>query len=181
MKTYQTLFAACVALFFFGCGGTATPPSNAPTTAATNTAANSTTSQAAAISPSDTLKNFVEASKKKDVEAVKKTLSKGSLELVEKTAQTQNTTVDELLKRGDAEMMDELPQISNERIENDTASVDVKVKTSDSDTIPFVKEEGVWKIAFDKYQQTMMEKMRQEMSTSESNGAKPANKPAAAK
>ena len=155
MKIYQTLIVALLALFIIGCGGAATTTPVPPPV----------------DSPTDTLKTFVEASKKKDVEAVKKILSKGSLELVKKTAEAQNATVEELLQRGNSEMLDDVPEISNERIENDTASVDVKVKTSDSDTIPFVKEDGVWKIAFDKYQQTIMEKMRQEMSLPEANSS----------
>ena len=153
MKIYQTTIVALFALLIFGCGGAATAPPIA--------------------SPTDTLKNFIEASKKKDVAAIKKTLSRGSLELAEKSAKTQNTTVDELLKRDDMPMLDEIPEIRNEKIEGDAASVEVKDFTSGYDTIPFVKEDGAWKIAFDKYQQAMMEKMRQEMKSPESNLTKP--------
>jgi len=155
MKIYQESIIILAALFIIGCGGAAT------------------TTEPPIASPTETLKTFVEVSKKKDIEAVKKTLSKGSLELVRKTAQAQNISADELLQRSNSDMLDDVPDISNERIENDTASVDVKIKTAGSDTIPFVKEDGVWKIAFDKYQQTMMEKMRQEMETPESDAAKP--------
>lgn len=156
MKIYRTFIIAFAALFIFGCGDAAKPTA---------------TSAPAAVSPTDTLKTFLDASKKKDVEAVKRTLSKGSLDIIEKTAKAQNATVDELLQRGNAEMLDDAPEISNERVENETASVDVKLKTADSDTIPFVKENGAWKIAFDKYQQAAMEKMRREMSLPETNSS----------
>ncbi len=145
------LIVALAAFLIVGCGGAAnTPP---------------------VASPTDTLKNYIEASKKKDVAAIRKSLSRGSLELAEKSAKMQNTTVDELFKRDNMTMIDEIPEIRNERIEGDAASVEVKDFTSGYDTIPFVKEDGAWKIAFDKYQQAMMEKMRQEMNMPAANAA----------
>lgn len=172
MRIFQTFLVALVALFFIGCSGGASAPSSS-------------------ASPSDVLKTFVEASKKKDIAAVKQTLSKGSLELVGKAAEAQKTTADELLARGNSDMIEgENPEISNEKIEGDTATVDVKVKTTGTDTIPFVKEDGTWKIAFDKYQQALVDKMRREMKPPEANLATntnapqpnaPANKPAANK
>ena len=152
MKIYRTLIVALAAFSIVGCGGAA----DAPTV----------------VSPTDTLKNYIEASKKKDVAAIRKNLSRGSLELAEKSAQMQNTTVDELFKRDDMAALDEIPEIRNERIEGDAASVEVKDFTSGYDTIPFVKEDGAWKIAFDKYQQAMMEKMRQEMNLPAANAPK---------
>lgn len=151
MKIYQAIIVALGAILFIGCGSAAPP----------------------IASPTDTLKNFIEASKKKDIEAIKKTLSKGSLELAEKSAKMQNTTVDELFKRDNMAMLNEIPEIRNEKIEGETASVEVKDFTDGYDTIPFVREDGAWKIAFDKYQQIMKEKMRQEMKLPDSNLSKP--------
>ncbi len=153
------MIAALAAFLIVGCGGAPPVPPVA--------------------SPTDTLKNYIEASKKKDVAAIRKSLSKGSLELAEKSAEAQNTTVDELFKRDNMAMLDEIPEIRNERIEGDAASVEVKDFTSGYDTIPFVKEDGAWKIAFDKYQQAMMEKMRQEMNTPPANAPKPGGQPTA--
>ena len=159
MKIYQTLIIAFAVFLLVGCGDApSTPP---------------------VASPTDTLKNYIEASKKKDVAAIRKSLSKGSLELAEKSAKAQNTTVDELFKRDNMAALDEIPEIRNERIEGDTASVEVKDFTSGYDTIPFVKEDGAWKIAFDKYQQAMMEKMRQEMNMPPANVPKPGGQPTA--
>ena len=153
MKIYQTIIIALVALLFINCGGAATVPQTP--------------------SPTDVLKNFIEASKKKDVEAIKKTLSKGSLELAEKSAKAQNTTVDEMFKRDNAMMPAEIPEMRNEKIEGDTAMVEVKDLTDGYDTIPFVKEGGAWKISFDKYQEIMMNKMREEMKVPAANSSKP--------
>lgn len=153
MKIYQTLIVALAAFLIISCGGANESPT--------------------VVSPTDTLKNYIEASKKKDVTAIRKNLSKGSLELAEKSAKARNTTVDELFKQDNMAALDEIPEIRNERIEGDAASVEVKDFTSGYDTIPFVKEDGAWKIAFDKYQQALMEKMRQEMNTPASNQTKP--------
>ena len=158
MKINQLFFIALIALLFIGCGKDAAVAPQAPT-------------------PTDTLKTFIEASKKKDVEAIKKTLSKNSLTLAERSANLQNTTVDELFMRDNTALPNEIPEIRNEKIEGDTASVEVKDQTNGYDTIPFVKEEDAWKIAFDKYQQAMMEKMRKEMGDSESNRSKPDGDP----
>jgi len=123
-----------------------------------------------ADSPTETLRKFIEASKNKDVETVKKTLSKGSLELIEKTAKEQGTTVDELLRKDNGTPIKELPETRNEKIEGDTASVEVKNKvTGDFEIIPFVKEEGTWKIALDKFMQDIMKKMTEDMKMPDTN------------
>lgn len=158
MKNYQLTIIALIALLAFGCSGS-------------NTAVEPQT-----ISPTETLKRFIEASKKKDVEAIKKTLSKNSLILTERSAAAQNTTVDELFKRDNPGIPSDVPEMRNEKIEGELASVEVKDQTGGYDTIPFVKEENVWKLAFDKYQQVTIEKRRQEMKSSESNAATPGNK-----
>lgn len=149
MKIYQLLFIALIAVLFIGCSG-----------------GNQAVSEQTAT-PTETLKSFIEASKKKDVETIKKTLSKNSLIMVERAANVQNTTVDQLFSRENPALPNETPEIRNEKIEGETASVEVKDQTGGYDTIPFVKEEGVWKIAFDTYQKSMMEKMRKEMGNTE--------------
>lgn len=161
MKVYQLLFLALAAFLFINCGSgnnaTVVPKSDAPT---------------------DVLKTFVEAMKKKDVEAVKKTLSKGSLALAEKTAALNKTTVDEMFRRDDVPISSENLETRNERIESDTATVEVKNQTTGFETIPLVKEDGAWKISLDKYQEIQMEKMRQEMNQPANLSSQNANKPA---
>lgn len=178
MKIYQLMFIAVALVSFIGCGGN-------------NSGGNVAVVTQNAISPTDTLKNFIEASKKKDVETIKKSISKNSLLLAEKIAKGQKVTVDELFSRDNPMSPNELPEIRNEKIEGETASVEIKDQTGEYDTIPFIKEDDAWKIAFDKYQQATMEKARQAMNTNQANGnAKtgdkkqtpaPANKPKANK
>ena len=139
MKIYQTIIIAFAALFIFSCN------------AAQKTA-----------SPTETLRTFLEASRKKDVETVKKTLSRETLEIAEKSAREHNTTVDALLKKDDVQISDELPEIRNEKIEGDAATVEIKDAANGYETLPFVKEDGRWKIAFDKYQELMQKRLLQE-------------------
>jgi Domain of unknown function (DUF4878) len=108
--------------------------------------------------PTATFKAFFEASKKKDAAAIKKTLSKGTLDMFDKLAKEQNKTTDDLLKTMDKDDKTEKPpETRNEKINGDTATIEVKNDKSDKwDTLPFVKENGEWKIAFDKFLEDMM-------------------------
>jgi flagellar hook-associated protein FlgK len=108
--------------------------------------------------PTATFKSFFEASKKKDVPAMKKALSKGTLDMFDKIAKEQNKTTDDLLKDLDKEdKTEKLPETRNEKINGDTATLEVKnEKTGKWDTLPFAKENGEWKIALDKFLEDMM-------------------------
>ena len=108
--------------------------------------------------PTATFKAFYEASKKKDVAGMKKTLSKGSLDMFDKLAKEQNKSTDELLKSLDKEDKNQkMPETRNEKINGDTATLEVKNdKTNKWDTLPFVKENGEWKIALDKFLEDLM-------------------------
>jgi hypothetical protein len=109
-------------------------------------------------SPTKTFKAFFEASKKKDIAGMKKALSKGTVDMFDKLAKEQNKTTDDMLKGLDKEDKDEkIPETRNEKITGDTATLEVKnEKTGKWDTLPFVKENGEWKIALDKFLQDML-------------------------
>lgn len=163
MKIYKIFTLAVFAVFVFGCSQIQQP------------------TQPAQPTPTDTLKVFIEATKNKDVEAVKKTLSKGTMAIIEDSAKKQNTTVDELLRKDNGMPIKELPEIRNEKIEGEKASVEVKnVVTNEFDRVPFVKENGDWKIALDVFMQELMQKMKNEMMNApaghDSHGASDANK-----
>src|SRR5437016_11491837 len=108
--------------------------------------------------PTATFKAFYEASKKKDVAGMKKTLSKGTLDMFDKLAKEQNKTTDEMLKEVDKDDKSEkMPETRNEKISGDTATLEVKNdKTNRWDPLPFVKENGEWKIALDNFLEDMM-------------------------
>jgi hypothetical protein len=106
-------------------------------------------------SPTATMTAFFEAGRKKDPDGFKKTLSKGSLDLMESFAKAQNKTLDDALKSGmatpEAAEQSQTPAMRNEKITGDTATLEVQnEKNKEWETIPFVKEDGQWKIALDK-------------------------------
>jgi Protein of unknown function (DUF2950). len=112
-------------------------------------------------SPSATFKAFAEAAQKKDVEAMKKALSRGTLKMMETEAKMENVALDEMLKREDfARAYDETPETRSERVAGDTATLEVKNKISGEwETIPFVREDGEWKLALDKYLEDVLKKL----------------------
>lgn len=163
MNTCQTIIIALVGLWFIGCNSAATVP---------------------IASPTDVLKTYVEASDRKDLAAVKQTFSKGTMKMYEDAAQKRQISIDEVIKdqfelASSAELKSKI-QPGKETIEGDTATVEAKdSQTGETEKIPFVKEDGVWKLAFDKYMENLMDRMREEMklpapNLSNSNGS---NKP----
>jgi hypothetical protein len=108
-------------------------------------------------SPTKTFKAFFEASKKKDVAGMKKSLSKGTVEMFDKLGKEQNKSTDDMLKGLDTTKEEKEPETRNEKITGDTATLEVKnEKTGSWDTLPFVKENGEWKIALDKFLEDMI-------------------------
>ena len=131
MKNYKTIFVVFVALIFWGCNLFESTDS-----------------------PRATLKNYVESSQKKDAAAIKETLSAGTLKMIEESAKSRNTTLDAVLTTdaGGGSAYKQLPETRNEKIEGETATLEVKnAATADWDKIPFVREDGKWKIALDKF------------------------------
>lgn len=127
-------------------------------------------------SPTETLKALNEASKKKDTAAIKSLLSKGTLDLLEKNAKKQSKTVDEILLKDDGAPFQELPETRNEVITGDTATIEVKnTVTNEFQKLPFVKEDGIWKVALDKFLEDVMKQMREEMNKIPANISIPDN------
>jgi len=114
-------------------------------------------------SPTNTYKAFFDAQKKKDVAATKKTLSKSSIEMMEKAAKEQNKTLDQALKEGlesPAAKSLNMPPTRNEKIEGANATLEVQDEDSKKwETMYFVKEDGDWKIALDKTVQEMLKNL----------------------
>lgn len=150
MKFYKIIILALCALFFVACGSSNTNPANR--------------------TPTQTLQALSEASKKKDIPAIKNLLTKGSWKLFEDSANTQKVSVEELLKREGGAPMEDLPEIRGEKIEGETAFVDVKnIITDENERIPLVKEDGEWKVALDKYVEDLMKRLNEQMKTNPTN------------
>ncbi len=74
-------------------------------------------------------------------------LSDASLKMAEQQAQQQNVTVDDIVKN-ETLFTDAQKDFffRNEKIEGDRATIEVKNSFNSWDVVPFVREEGVWKI-----------------------------------
>ena len=165
MRIYRTLIIALIGLLFINCGGA---PNAAPT-----------------ASPTDVLNAYVEASDRKDTAAVKQTFSKGTLKMYEDAAQKRQVSIDVVIKdqfdlASSAGLKSKI-QPGKETIDGDTATVEAKDgQTGETEKIPFVKEDGAWKLAFDKFMESLMDRMRQEMNLPAPNPSSSgdSNKPA---
>lgn len=141
MKTYQTIVVALCALFVFGCS-----------------------QMTQTKSPTEVLNALNEASKTKDVAGIKNSVSRGTLKMIEESAKAQKMTVDELLGKENGAPFKDLPEMRNEKIEGDTATVELKnAANNDWESVPFVKEDGVWRLALDKYLEDFRRKATQSM------------------
>ena len=111
-------------------------------------------SKSGGATPTATAKAFYDAAKAKDVQTLKNSMSKKSLEVMEAFAKMGNQSLDESLKENA-----KLPpafEARNEKITGDTATLEVKSQGDKWDTLYFVKEDGQWKIAFDKAMENSM-------------------------
>jgi hypothetical protein len=103
-------------------------------------------------SPTATFKAFIEAQKNKDVAGMKKRLSKKTLTMVENAALAQSKSIDQSIADDfPAAQAQKVPEMRNEKITGDTGSLEVHYDdVKEWQTMYFVKEDGDWKIDFDK-------------------------------
>jgi hypothetical protein len=98
-------------------------------------------------SPLETLKAYTTAIKKKDTTAMKLLLSNASIKMAEQEAKAQNVTLDEIVKRETLFRENQSTvEFRNEKIDGDRATIEMKDSFDTWNTVPFVREEGVWKI-----------------------------------
>ena len=101
--------------------------------------------------PTATFKTFLEALKNKDVKKIRASLSKASVEQYEKIAEASGKTLEEFILSDEDNKMKEIPETRDEKIDGDSATLEAKDPDDGKwEKIPFVKEDGAWKIAFDK-------------------------------
>jgi hypothetical protein len=126
----------------------------------------------AGSSPTATAKAFYDATKAKDVQGMKNTMSKGSLAMMESFAKMGGKSLDEMLKDPQSPPPGTF-EARNEVITGDTATLELKDEKGKWDKLPFVKEDGQWKIALDKAFEQGMNEMSPGGSTGGSTGATP--------
>lgn len=119
----------------------ADPPSAANTSPSTSTPTGP--------SPTEVVKGYYEAGKRKDIAGIKRFLAHQSLLMMEDVAKRQGKTLDQLFAEA-AEMDARKPPpiFSDERIGANTAFVDIKTPGEPVRTVQLVKEGGEWKLAF---------------------------------
>ncbi len=97
--------------------------------------------------PLETYKTYTKAIKKKDTEAMRLLLSEATIKMNEQEAKAQNVSIDEIVKRETLFLESQKSvEYRDEKIEGDKATLQVKNSFGSWETVPFVREEGVWKI-----------------------------------
>lgn len=126
-------------LFFISCGGEPKP-----------------------ATPLETFKAYTKAIKQKDTTQMKLLLSDASIKMHEQEAKAQNLNVDDIVKRETLFSENQSSvEFRNEKIEGDKASLEVKNSYGSWETVPFVREEGVWKIDKQGFANQMMQEIEQ--------------------
>lgn len=140
MRFYKRFLVALSAVFIFACAGKFTPST-----------------------PLETLQAYTLAIKKKDAAQMKSLLSDASVKMAEQEAQAQNVTLDEIMKR---ETMFGENQRSvkfrNEKVDGDRATIEMKDSSDAWISVPFVREEGVWKVDKQGFANQMMQQIEDE-------------------
>ena len=108
-----------------------------------------------ASTPTDAFRAYYEAIKRKDTDAVRSLFSKGTMTMMEDQAKRTNKSIDAIMTEGleaaNKEIPATVPETRNEKIEGDTATLEVRDEKGDKwETLHMVKEDGAWKLAFDK-------------------------------
>jgi hypothetical protein len=102
-----------------------------------------------AMGPSQVVQAFSQAVQAQDAQTVKRLLSGTSLKMLEGAAGSKGMSMDEFITKGGDMPLRETPEIRNETIEDDLATMEVNVSNG-WERLALVKEGGDWKIAFDK-------------------------------
>jgi hypothetical protein len=97
--------------------------------------------------PVETFQTYVKALKKKDLTTVKLLLSKDTIKMHEQEAKAEGVNLDDIVKRdtllGEGQTTVEY---RNEKIDGDKATLEFKNSYGVWETMPFVREDGEWKI-----------------------------------
>lgn len=135
MRFYKKFFIVLSAGFIFACAGKFVPST-----------------------PLETLKAYTLAIKRKDPTQMKSLLSEASIKMHEQEAKAQNVSLDEIIKR--ETLFSENQRNVNfrhEKVDGDRATIEMKNSFDIWITVPFVREEGVWKIDKQGFANQMME------------------------
>jgi predicted lipid-binding transport protein (Tim44 family) len=161
LRTSISVFIAAAMVFLIGCGSqsntsTASPNTNSNVVAANaNAATNSATAAAPAsdapagslATPTEAYKTAYAVREKKDVEGLKKIMSKDVLEFLSMMAEADKKTLDDLIKDIFVKPQAPEPKTRNEKISGDHATVEYIDEKGEWSVMDFSKEDGVWKMS----------------------------------
>jgi hypothetical protein len=101
-------------------------------------------------SPTEAYKQLYAAVKSKDIEAVKKHLTKKTIEFGAMAAARNNTQPEKIYENGftSTTFSSELPTIRDERIKENMGAIEVwNSEKNIWEDLPFINEDGAWKLA----------------------------------
>ncbi len=110
--------------------------------------------------PIDTFEAYTKAISRKDTTEMKLLLSDATIKMHEQEAKAQGMTLDDIVKRETLFRQDQKKVLfRNEKIEGDKATLEVQNSLNSWETVPFVKENGIWKIDKKGYADRMMQQI----------------------
>ncbi len=94
-------------------------------------------------------KNLYDAVKSKNTENIKANMSKTTVDFALNVAEMQKKTPEEMFKNGliQSTRAEKLPPTRNERIKDNMGALEVQDTTGTWEDVPFVLEDGRWKLA----------------------------------
>lgn len=113
-------------------------------------------------SPKETFQTYVKALSNNDTKTMKLLLSAETLKMHEQEAKTQNVALEEILKRETLFTEGQkVVEYKDEKIEGEKATLQVKNPYGMWETVPFVQENGEWKIDKKGYADQMLQEIEQ--------------------
>jgi hypothetical protein len=101
-------------------------------------------------SPSGAYKRLYDAVKSKNSDSIKATMTKKTLDFAKMASAQQNKTVEQVIENGftATTFSPTLPEIRDQRVDGDMGAVEVyNSKDKTWEDLPFIREDGVWKLA----------------------------------
>lgn len=142
MRFILYIFISAILLFSVSCGGAAKPKT-----------------------PFETFVAYTKAIKEKDTTTMKLLLSAETIKMHEQEAKSQNVTLDDIVKRETLFTENQKSvKYRNEKIEGEKATLEVENSFGTWETVPFVIEEGAWKIDKKGYANQMIRDIEQKQN-----------------
>ena len=112
--------------------------------------------------PVEAFKSYISAVKKKDTTAMKLLLSADSIKMHEQEAKAQNVTLDDVVKRETLfSEGQKVVEFRNEKVDGEKATLEVKNSFGSWETVPFLREDGDWKLDKKGYADRLMQEVEQ--------------------